>query len=185
MAEFEKEEKQVREENLRLQRRLQIEMERREALCRHLSESESSLEMEEERVVNEIMLHGGAGGGGGGAAAPSGPVPGVHRTRTLSSPIPVYPGQPPSAPSPSPSLSRPMSPGLNYGERRESGGGGVVPMVLSSGAGVVPMVVQPQDSFAPPPALARFHHSGVLLPNIPITPCGPRSLPPRSEYIYL
>jgi len=30
-----------REENLRLQRRLQLEMERREALCRHLSESES------------------------------------------------------------------------------------------------------------------------------------------------
>merc|ERR1719275_355944 len=56
MSEFEKEEKHIREENLRLQRKLQLEMERREALCRHLSESESSLEMEEERVVNEMML---------------------------------------------------------------------------------------------------------------------------------
>ncbi|XP_053980253.1 coiled-coil domain-containing protein 6 isoform X2 [Hylaeus anthracinus] len=36
------EEKQIREENLRLQRKLQLEVERREALCRHLSESESS-----------------------------------------------------------------------------------------------------------------------------------------------
>merc|ERR1719348_334027 len=56
MSEFEKEEKQIREENLRLQRKLQLEMERREALCRHLSESESSIEMEEERVVNEMMF---------------------------------------------------------------------------------------------------------------------------------
>ena len=34
MAEFVKEEKEIKEENLRLQRRLQLEMERREALCR-------------------------------------------------------------------------------------------------------------------------------------------------------
>merc|ERR1711923_482702 len=39
MSEFEKEEKHIREENLRLQRKLQLEMERREALCRNLSES--------------------------------------------------------------------------------------------------------------------------------------------------
>lgn len=38
---FVNEEKQIREENLRLQRKLQLEVERREALCRHLSESES------------------------------------------------------------------------------------------------------------------------------------------------
>lgn len=37
------EERHIREENLRLQRKLQLEVERREALCRHLSESESSL----------------------------------------------------------------------------------------------------------------------------------------------
>ena len=49
MAQFAQEERNIREENVRLQRRLQLEMERRENLCRHLSESESSLEMEEER----------------------------------------------------------------------------------------------------------------------------------------
>ena len=41
MAAFVKEEQEIKEENLRLQRRLQLEMDRREALCRHLSESES------------------------------------------------------------------------------------------------------------------------------------------------
>ena len=51
MVQYAQEEKQIREENLRLQHKLQMEIERREALCRHLSESESSLEMEEERLV--------------------------------------------------------------------------------------------------------------------------------------
>lgn len=49
MAQYAQEEKHIREENLRLQRKLQLEMERRENLCRHLSESESSLEMDDER----------------------------------------------------------------------------------------------------------------------------------------
>jgi hypothetical protein len=60
MAQFASEERQIREENLRLQRRLQLEMERREALCRHLSESESSLEMEDERHFHESMAHAAA-----------------------------------------------------------------------------------------------------------------------------
>ena len=47
------EEKALREENMRLQRRLLREMERREMLSRQLSESESSLEMEDERFVIE------------------------------------------------------------------------------------------------------------------------------------
>ena len=51
MAQYAQEERNIREENLRLQRRLQLEMERRENLCRHLSESESSLEMDDERSV--------------------------------------------------------------------------------------------------------------------------------------
>lgn len=51
MAQYAQEERHIREENLRLQRRLQLEMERRENLCRHLSESESSLEMDDERWV--------------------------------------------------------------------------------------------------------------------------------------
>ena len=58
MAEYAKEEKEVKDENLRLQRRLQLEVERREALCRQLSESESSIEMDEERAYNELSLSG-------------------------------------------------------------------------------------------------------------------------------
>ncbi|XP_018059841.1 PREDICTED: coiled-coil domain-containing protein 6 isoform X3 [Atta colombica] len=90
MKRYVNEEKQIREENLRLQRKLQLEVERREALCRHLSESESrhdfrSLEMEEERHYNEIVMSGGN-----------------IRTRTVSSPVPY---------NPSPSSSRPLSPG--------------------------------------------------------------------------
>jgi len=170
MSEFEKEEKQIREENLRLQRKLQLEMERREALCRHLSESESSLEMEEERVVNEMMVSGAGVGG-----VPS--LPSVHRTRTVSSPVPG--GPPPTAPSPSPTLSRPLSPGLNYGEpasRRESGG---------------PLPIAINDSFTPPAALARFHSGlpqAAFLPSPspqlgagPGAGAGPRSLPPRPQ----
>jgi len=49
MAHYAEEERHIREENLRLQRKLQMEIERREQLCRHLSESESSLEMDDER----------------------------------------------------------------------------------------------------------------------------------------
>lgn len=48
-AQYIEEERHMREENIRLQRKLQREMERREALCRQLSESESSLEMDDER----------------------------------------------------------------------------------------------------------------------------------------
>jgi len=158
MMEYSKEEKHIREENLRLQRKLQLEMERREALCRHLSESESSLEMEEERVVNEMMLSGGGG--------PNHPLSAVHRSRTLSSPVPgPYPGQPP-APSPSPTLSRPLSPGLNYGERRES-------------SVQCPHAQQTADSFTPPAALARFP-TGLASNQTGFAPIGgTRSLPPR------
>ncbi|GIY82402.1 coiled-coil domain-containing protein 6 [Caerostris darwini] len=85
MAQFAMEERHVREENLRLQRKLQMEVDRREALCRHLSESESSLEMDEERYFNEMTcsLHA--------------------RPRAASSPV---------FHNPSPSSSRPLSPGM-------------------------------------------------------------------------
>ena len=57
--------------------------------------------MEEERVVNEMMVTGG-----GVPALPS-------RARGVSSPVPgPFIAQPPS---PSPTLSRPLSPGLNFG----------------------------------------------------------------------
>ncbi|XP_037269351.1 coiled-coil domain-containing protein 6 [Rhipicephalus microplus] len=83
VAQYAQDERHIREQNVRLQRKLQLEMDRREALCRHLSESESSLEMDEERHFNE-MAHG-------------------MRPRTVSSPIPY---------NPSPNSSRPLSPGL-------------------------------------------------------------------------
>ncbi|XP_065828894.1 coiled-coil domain-containing protein 6-like [Oscarella lobularis] len=54
MTALEIEERAAQEENLRLQRRLLLEIERREALSRQLSESESSLEMEDERHFNEF-----------------------------------------------------------------------------------------------------------------------------------
>lgn len=87
LATAQKEEKSIREENARLQRKLKQEVERREALCRHLSESESSLEMDEERFYNENLM--------AGAAAVN-----AQRQRTISSPV-----------SHSPSSSRPLSPG--------------------------------------------------------------------------
>ncbi|KTG00872.1 hypothetical protein cypCar_00023883 [Cyprinus carpio] len=85
-AQYIEEERHMREENIRLQRKLQREVEHREALCRQLSESESSLEMDDERYFNEMSAQG-------------------LRPRTVSSPIPY---------SPSPSSSRPISPGLSY-----------------------------------------------------------------------
>ncbi|KAG8192179.1 hypothetical protein JTE90_027817 [Oedothorax gibbosus] len=84
MAQFAMEERHGREENIRLQRKLQMEVERREALCRHLSESESSLEMEEERYFNEMTCSS------------------LHaRPRASSSPV-----------FHNPSPSRPLSPGV-------------------------------------------------------------------------
>ena len=56
MKAIETEEKQLREKNLNLQRKLQMEIDRREALHRHLSESESSLEMDEERLLDHFFL---------------------------------------------------------------------------------------------------------------------------------
>uniref|UniRef100_A0A0V0J5L6 Coiled-coil domain-containing protein 6 n=1 Tax=Schistocephalus solidus TaxID=70667 RepID=A0A0V0J5L6_SCHSO len=50
---YEREERLAAEENLRLRRLLQAEMDRKEALSRQLSGSESSLEMEDERQFNE------------------------------------------------------------------------------------------------------------------------------------
>ena len=49
LCKYEMEESSLREENVRLQRKLLLEMERREQLSRQLSESESSLEMDDER----------------------------------------------------------------------------------------------------------------------------------------
>lgn len=81
--------------------------------------------MEEERVYNELSHASFSGAAAGLGATPVS----VHRTRTVSSPVPVVgAGGLVQGPSPQaasiPSTSRPLSPGLNYGEgvqRRESG----------------------------------------------------------------
>jgi len=57
MERYAEEERQIRQENIRLQRKLQMEIERREQLCRRLSESESSIEMDEERCVILYCWH--------------------------------------------------------------------------------------------------------------------------------
>lgn len=127
MAQYALEEKQIREENIRLQRKLHMEMERREALCRHLSESESSLEMDEERHFNEMTSHGQS-----------------VRPRTVSSPIPY---------NPSPSSSRPLSPGLNYGGSSS------------------------RDAFSPPSPMGRCNACGQPIFHLP----GPASYLPSTS----
>lgn len=132
MAQYINEEKQIREENIRLQRKLQMEVERREALCRHLSESESSLEMDEERHFNEMTSHGQS-----------------VRPRTVSSPIPY---------NPSPSSSRPLSPGLNYGGSSS------------------------RDAFSPPSPMGRCHTCGQPLFHLPgPPPYMPSTSPPPPQ----
>ena len=70
-----------------------------------------SLEMEEERVYNEMSssMHNPAAA----ALPPAGPAVVAHRTRTLSSPVP---GPAAAAAAAAAASSRPLSPGLNYGE---------------------------------------------------------------------
>lgn len=113
LQQFAQEEKSIREENARLQRKLKQEVERREALCRHLSESESSLEMDEERFYNESILSTGAPINSGLNAA-------AHRQRTISSPV-----------SHSPSNSRPLSPGSSQQNRCYSCGQVIVSLLLN------------------------------------------------------
>uniref|UniRef100_A0A0P5ZQR2 Coiled-coil domain-containing protein n=1 Tax=Daphnia magna TaxID=35525 RepID=A0A0P5ZQR2_9CRUS len=133
MAHYAQEEKHIRDENLRLQRRLQMEMERREALCRHLSESESShttfsysvhsLEMEEERHYNELTGYGHVGSLGV-------TVTPVNRSRTTSSPVPS---------------NRPLSPSLLTFSREGLVGVPTAPSSISTG----------RDPFSPPSPMGR------------------------------
>jgi len=92
MVQYAEEERHIREENLRLQRKLQMEIERREQLCRHLSESESSLEMDDERHFNEMTKNQDKVVQSASGARP----------RTVSSPIPLQHS----------SAARPISPGV-------------------------------------------------------------------------
>ncbi|XP_013141363.1 PREDICTED: coiled-coil domain-containing protein 6-like isoform X3 [Papilio polytes] len=109
MHRFALEEKYIRDENVRLQRKLQQEVERREALCRHLSESESSLEMEEERQFNEAM--GARRGTSERFVKPA--VPGASllcRAGLEQPPAPPLPAAPPALPPHTPRASTPHSP---------------------------------------------------------------------------
>jgi len=72
-------ERQLREENARLHRQLMVETERREALSRQLSESESSLEMDEESRNNLESIRG---------EFPHSSGLNSLRTRSISSPVP-------------------------------------------------------------------------------------------------
>ncbi|XKL64930.1 hypothetical protein PGB90_005016 [Kerria lacca] len=94
LEKYAKEERQIREENLRLQRKLQMEVDRRTALCRHLSESESSLEMDDSQITD-------------------GGINSVTRLVSASSPSHYA--------TASPSASRPLSPGgINISQARDS-----------------------------------------------------------------
>ncbi|KAJ8985565.1 hypothetical protein NQ317_011525 [Molorchus minor] len=144
MQRYAQEERNIKEENLRLQRKLQLEVERREALCRHLSESESSLEMEEERHYNE-QVHG-------------------VRQHTVS-PVPAY--------NPSPSQSRPLSPGLSSLQAPSPRDSLIVgpPRCHSCGQLVNPAcmstALQPMASNSPPAVPHRRASDRFIKPAIP------------------
>ena len=55
MEELRTDEQNIKNENLRLQRKLQVEIDRRKEFYQRLSESESSIEMDEERVWNQKL----------------------------------------------------------------------------------------------------------------------------------
>jgi len=108
MKAMESEEKSLREKNLQLQRKLQMEIERREALHRHLSESESSLEMDEERIFNHEISLGQMPRGRLSASSP-GPFGTIGITSTISS-TSSHPGFIPNASS---AFTTPVSPYRN------------------------------------------------------------------------
>lgn len=93
MTNLTREEQHIRDENLRLQRRLQLEVDRRLQLCRHLSESESSLEMDEERYFNELSHFSSMTG-----VTPAN-VMNSGRSRTISSPISCIVAPRPASPA--------------------------------------------------------------------------------------
>lgn len=142
--------------------------------------------MEEERVYNELS-HASATGSALGATPSN-----IHRTRTVSSPVPVVGGlvQGPSPQAASiPSTSRPLSPGLNYGEgvqRRESGHaplftppptmihhGRVHSLTTPPGTGMtvvgVPSPSPPPPSVLPPSGARRGPIPPPTTPHIPPT----------------
>lgn len=173
MAQYMQEEKHIREENLRLQRKLQLETERRENLCRHLSESESSLEMDEERHFHEMAT-------GHPLAFPTSPASNAiphsgstHRSRTASSPIPHAIGTaiPPSG------TSRPMSPAGSLSTSIPKTGALLMEasLGLSSSATCVSATSMPNQPTLLTPATSshsRCPNCGHILHNPGLSPVG-------------
>ncbi|CAF1220507.1 unnamed protein product [Adineta steineri] len=86
MQEILLEEQNAKDENLRLQRKLQLEVDRREQLYRQLSESESSLEMDEERALNQKMKSNSKYKQTRTSSSSSSSLHNLARSRTASSP---------------------------------------------------------------------------------------------------
>lgn len=175
-AQYAKEERMIREENLRLRRKLEMEVERRQELCRHLSESESSLEMEDERHFNELSVQGQIPAPPVASSNQGGPAPAaggaVSRARTISSPIqfPVAGGG---------GTGRPVSPamgGLNVNVSMASAVGYGPPSPLMAGGNhrcnacgsllphQLPLNLNnPAAAVALPPGMVGPHHSHILV----------------------
>ncbi|CAF0937376.1 unnamed protein product [Rotaria sordida] len=79
-------EEKAKNENLRLQRKLQVEVDRREELYKQLSESESSLEMDEERALNQKFKSFSKHEKQTTSSSSSSPRYDLVRSRTASSP---------------------------------------------------------------------------------------------------
>ncbi|XP_045493607.1 coiled-coil domain-containing protein 6 isoform X2 [Colias croceus] len=149
MQRFALEEKHIREENIRLHRKLQQEVERREALCRHLSESESSLEMEEERQFNEALC---------------------ARSRSVSSPggsRPLSPYASPLLPGAGMPLSRPAL-HFNSQQARRASERFVKPAVPGGGAGALRPLEPPPFSPASPAPTSPAPSPAITQPASPM-----------------
>ena len=121
--------------------------------------------MEEERVYNE-MSHSHQ------QVLPQGLTAAVsHRTRTVSSPVPLATACSSGlqqSPAVCGSTGRPLSPGLNYGERRD------LPL---------PVVGGRPDVFTPP-SMGRLHHSYNSPPGVSMV-ASPSPPPPQVYFCYL
>ncbi|VDP84204.1 unnamed protein product [Echinostoma caproni] len=107
MPMYESEERSAIEENRRLRKMLQMEKERREALSRQLSESESSLEMEDERRSHGHTPRSAGSGGRCSCCSPSsspGKPCAIHQV-----PLPNSPATPTTSSSGAPAFVKPAN----------------------------------------------------------------------------
>ncbi|XP_063969548.1 coiled-coil domain-containing protein 6-like [Lytechinus pictus] len=152
---IQQDEREVREENIRLQRKLLLEQERREALSRHLSESESSLEMDDERQFNE-MAQG-------------------LRPRTISSPIPYTPNpaRPISPAYPALTPPSPATRGASFASSTVSHPSPISPFGTSPPVGPAPL--NPHMRMRPQGPSPSGHHDRFVKPTNPTYTSTPTS----------